>query len=152
MAPKLVQAMLNFAPQARLPERRADGAVVNAPSEAMAVAAGSVPLPPSKKSRRDLSWAHKNEVLNFKKTHTNQETLARFPEVSLSTLKRMKKQEGEIRKAVHSGRAQIKRKRPLAKYAPLGERLNEFFVLVRDAQGAVTKSLSPACPQKPNWI
>ena len=83
----------------------------------------------------------KKKVLNYKKTHTNQETLARFPEISLSTLKRMKIQEAGIRTAVHSGRAQIKRKRPLAKYAPLGERLNKFFVMVRDAQGAVTRGL-----------
>ena len=40
-----------------------------------------------------------------------------------------------------AGRGSVKRVRPLIKYAVLGEKLYTFFVLVRDANGAVTRGL-----------
>eukprot|EP00667_Euglena_gracilis_P028014 EG_transcript_35310 len=42
---------------------------------------------------------------------------------------------------MHSGKGSQKMNRPLMKYRALGEKLHNFFVLVRDAEGVVTRAL-----------
>ena len=145
MAPKLRQMALSFAPRAVLPDQRAEGAVVaiaaDRPAIQAAVSSTGLDAAPLKKPRRELNLAAKNEILNFRKTHTAKETLAKFPEVSPSTLKRIQRHAGQIEKAYHSGRGSTKRKVPLKMYKARGEKLHEFFMQVRDAHGAVTRGL-----------
>ena len=125
MAPKLRQMALSFAPRAVLPDQRAEGAVVaiaaDRPAIQAAVSSTGLDAAPLKKPRRELNLAAKNEILNFRKTHTAKETLAKFPEVSPSTLKRIQRHAGQIEKAYHSGRGSTKRKVPLKMYKALGE-------------------------------
>ena len=101
----------------------------------------AVPVSASRKVRRDLSFMQKHEALLFNKNHSVKETLAKFPELSRATLFRMKKQGHVFAKAVHAQRAHVKRIKPLAKYRVLGEHVNEFFISVREAHGAVTRAL-----------
>jgi hypothetical protein len=96
---------------------------------------------PAKKARRDLSLDTKNEILKFRSKHTLEQTLAHFPEASRRTAMRVKLDAAKIRKAVHAGKGTKKRRRPLIKYATLGDKMFEFFCLIRDAQGAVSRSL-----------
>ncbi|EPS72038.1 hypothetical protein M569_02720 [Genlisea aurea] len=82
------------------------------------------------------------EVLKFAKTHSNAETLRQFPEVSASTLTRIKRNETIIRKAAEKGKQKQKRvKNHLRKYQALGEAFHKFFLCVRDAHGGVSRNL-----------
>ena len=145
MAPKkMIQRQLCFAPRAVLPERRAEGAVVVPAGEPAIAAGGPVTGPdaaPGRKPRRDVDLDTKNEALKALRQHSLEKTMAMFPEMSRSTIMRLPKKAAEIQKAVHAGKGSLKRRRPLIKYKPLGEKLYEFFVRVRDAQGVVTRSL-----------
>ena len=83
----------------------------------------------------------KNEALKCLSQSNLEKTMAVFPEMSRSTIMRLRKNAEEIRKAVHAGRGSMKKRMPLIKYRALGEKVYEFFVRVRDAQGAVSRSL-----------
>ena len=147
MAPKHKQMLLSFAPRAALPERRGEGAVVAARVDAALppsndnLAIGNPDPTPAKKSRRDLSLNTKHEIVKFRASHTLQETLAHFPETSRRAAMRAKFDAAKILKAVHARKGSVKRQRPLVKYAVLGEKLFEFFCMIRDAQGAVSRGL-----------
>ena len=149
MAPKkMLQTQLCFAPRAVFPERRSEGAIV-VPAGEPAVAVTPPAKPPAmglgpapkKKARRETDLDTKNEALKCL-LGSNLETAAHvFPEMSLSTIKRLPKKAAQIRQEVHAGRGSTKRRMPLMKYRALGEKLHDFFVLVRDAQGAVSRKL-----------
>ena len=145
MAPKkMIQRQLCFAPRALLPERRAEGAIVVPAGEAAVAvvepATGLGPAP-GKKHRRDVDLDTKHEALKCFESSNLEKTMAVFPEMSRSTIQRLTRKAEEIRRAVHAGRGSMKRRVPLMKYKPLGEKLYEFFIRVRDAQGAVSRSL-----------
>ena len=148
MAPKTKQLTLSFTPRATFPERRGEGAIVvvsgDPPQPPQAVASSSAIGPsatPARKRKRVLSLATKNEIIKFRKTHSLAETMACYPEASRSTIIRLKGKDREIQKAIHGGRGQVKRSKALSKYKALGENLHSFFVLVRDAHGAVSRAL-----------
>ena len=120
MAPKMTQALLAFAPRLVLPERRADGAAVNITQPAVpATDPVPVPEPAGKKVRRELTFQAKHEVVVFLKSHTVNETLSKFPEVSRSTLFRLKKKAPVFAQAIHAQRAHVKLVKPLHKYRAL---------------------------------
>ena len=102
------QAKLNFAPVARFPERRLDGAAIVVgpveapPPQAMERAIGPQPPPPAKKPRRDHCMQVKKEILSFSKNNSLSATRAHFPEASESTIKRLGPQEATIAKAIHA--------------------------------------------------
>ena len=157
MPPKKVlkQTTLAFAPRAVFPELRNEGAVIM-PRPVEAPAGGPVMgsiYAPARKVRRDLPVGTKNEMAKFSKTHSLEQTAEKYTEVSLSTIKRVKKQTEALAKAMHAREGARKRRRPLVKYRALGEKLHNFFVLVRDAPSPdlCWKSSSPVCPRKSNW-
>ena len=89
MAPKFKQMLLNFGPQARLPDARTEGAVV-VPVADLLIAApappvmGPEPAPqptPPAKVRRCLPLITKHEILKFRKSHSLAQTLVKFPEM-----------------------------------------------------------------------
>jgi len=104
----------------------------------------SLVLPPKKK-RRDLPLVTKHEILRFAQSHTMTQTMNAFPEISMTALKRLKRNREVTMKGYHPSRGTIRRMRPLAKYKVLGEHLHKFFVGVRDAQGAVNRALLEEC-------
>ncbi len=102
-------------------------------------------IPKAKKRRRELPIGTRLEVLKFSKTHSNAETLRQFPEVSASTLTRIKRNETAICKAAEKGKHKEKRvKNHLRKYQALGEAFHKFFLCVRDAHGGVSRNLLEA--------
>ena len=135
------QGILAFGPRAVLPEN---------PNVGAAIISGSIPQPSKgeelvedvgPKGRRDLDNYKRAEILNYLNKHTMKETLAKYPEVSESTLKRMKRQEKSIRAMVHQGFGKMKRKKDFRKYAALGSAMYDFFIAIREANGAVGRSL-----------
>ena len=59
---------------------------------------------PSKKARRVVDMDTKNEALKCLSQSNLEKTMAVFPEMSRSTIMRLRKNAEEIRKAVHAGR------------------------------------------------
>lgn len=146
---KLRQATLSFSPVAVLPDSRREGAVIVPGPVDVVSSSAPDPVPeaaPKKKSRRSQSYQTKHEIAKFRSTHTLQETVEHFPEVCERTIRRIKKESAKYLKAVHLGEAHMKRRRRLVMYFALGEKLNDFFILIRDAEGVVTGSLLEEFP------
>ena len=67
------------------------------PAPASAAEALAPPIaPPSKKPRREVNWATKHEILKFNRTHSDDETLARFPEIKLMLIADMRDDRREL--------------------------------------------------------
>ena len=120
------QGILAFGPRAVLPEN---------PNVGAAIISGSIPQPSKgeelvedvgPKGRRDFDNYKRAEILKYLNKHTMKETLVKYPEVSESTLKRMKRQEKSIRAMVHQGFGKMKRKKDFLKYAALGSAMYDF--------------------------
>jgi hypothetical protein len=145
MAPKkYVQTSLKFGPIANFPDNRREGAVVvPGPTDRMVIDVDAqVPeVAPHKKPKRVLLFATKNEIAKFRASHTMAETRAQFPEVCERTIRRIAKCPLKYQEAKHKGMGGVKMQKPLMKYKALGEKLHAFFVLVRDAEGVVTRAL-----------
>jgi len=136
---KYVQTSLKFGPVANFPDNRREGAVVVPdPTDRMVIDVDAqVPeVAPHKKPNRVLSFATKNEIANFRASHTMAETRAQFLEVCERTIRRIAKCPFKYQEAKHKGMGGVKMQRPLMKYKALGEKLHAFFVLVRDADFA----------------
>lgn len=101
----------------------------------------SLVLKPKRKARRDMTVARKVEILNFRKNHSVQATLDRYPEICKRTLQRMAKEESKLRARLHKGGGSVKRRVPLKKYFDMGEQMHQFFIRIRDAHGAVSRDL-----------
>ncbi len=61
------------------------------------------------KRRRDLTADQQLEILGFRRSHTATPTLAKYPEVSLATLKRMRQRESATPDFVARGTGDSKR-------------------------------------------
>ena len=92
----------------------------------------------------DLSAQEKLKVIAFRKGNTESATLAQFPSVSRSTLKRMMKEQNALAKLASKGLGCKKRKQPMKKYKEMGQAVDLFFRSIREAHGAVTRSLLEA--------
>lgn len=96
---------------------------------------------PKKKVRREVTVRTKVEILAHAKLHRNATTLKKYPEISASTLTRMKKKAAVLVKAVAKGNLKGKRRRGPSKYADLWKAVYDFFVEVREANGPVSRDL-----------
>jgi hypothetical protein len=144
MAPKkYTQMYLTFGPVATFPDNRREGAVVvPGPVDQTASESDEVPeVAPGKKPRRMLSYSTKSEIAKFRATSTMANTLAQFPEVSERTIRRIANSANKFEEAKHMGVGEMKKRRPLIKYKALGEQLHKFFLMVRAAEGVVTRAL-----------
>lgn len=136
------QSVLSFAPRVVMPTSNLGAAIVTGPAPISTSDEGAPPVEqaqPTAKVRRDPENYRKAEILNYERKHTAQETLNKFPEISESTLKRMKRKGKSIRDMVHQGLG----KKDFKQCEALVAAMYDFFVAIGEAcaHGAVSRAL-----------